>query len=172
MKWVGDNLAERFFQIDRKNKQAKYYWNGEQPHNKRCKVLEYLSGLGNIPGQHAELIYRVRIHKLIILQGGRISTLLIFCRCTVESILAGCIGAWFDNSNAQEWRRFQQVVSTALLITGAHLLTVEGIYRRHHLKIGIPSGHALISPLSFGKKVQEPEECNVQDREELLLGRR
>lgn len=36
-----------------------------------------------------------------------------FYRCSVESILIGCIIAWFSNLNAQEDRRMQKVVDIA-----------------------------------------------------------
>ncbi|XP_078266330.1 uncharacterized protein LOC144599387 [Rhinoraja longicauda] len=83
---------------------------------------------------------------------------LSFYRCTVESILTGCITAWFSNLNAQERKRLQQVVNTAQSITGSDLPTIEGIYQSRCLKKAASimrdphhPGHTLISPLPSGR---------------------
>jgi hypothetical protein len=42
------------------------------------------------------------------------NTLTNFYRCTIESILSGCITAWYDNCTARNRRALQRVVRSAL----------------------------------------------------------
>ncbi len=53
-----------------------------------------------------------------------------FYTCTVESILPGCITAWFGNSTAGNRRALQRVVRTALHIVGDELPSLQDIYTR------------------------------------------
>eukprot|EP00061_Rhincodon_typus_P003531 g20306.t1 len=50
-----------------------------------------------------------------------ITSLNNFYRYTIESILSGCITAWYGNSSAQERKKLQKVVCTAQTITEANL---------------------------------------------------
>ncbi len=45
-----------------------------------------------------------------------------FYTCTVESILTGCITAWFGNSTTDNRKALQRVVRTARHIVGGELL--------------------------------------------------
>ena len=47
--------------------------------------------------------------------------ILKFYSCTIESILTGCITAWYDNCSASDHKALQRVVHTAQYITGVKL---------------------------------------------------
>uniref|UniRef100_A0A4W5NM05 Reverse transcriptase domain-containing protein n=1 Tax=Hucho hucho TaxID=62062 RepID=A0A4W5NM05_9TELE len=49
-------------------------------------------------------------------------TLRNFYRCTIESILSGCITAWYGNCSAHNRKALQRVVRSAQRITGANYL--------------------------------------------------
>ena len=44
-----------------------------------------------------------------------------FYRCTIDSILTGCITAWYGNCSASDRKALQRVVRTAQYITGSTL---------------------------------------------------
>ena len=46
----------------------------------------------------------------------------MFYRCTIESILTGCITAWYDNCLPSDRKVLQRVVQTAQNITGSSSL--------------------------------------------------
>eukprot|EP00061_Rhincodon_typus_P014196 g41075.t1 len=48
-----------------------------------------------------------------------------FYRCTIESILSGCITAWYGNCSAQDHKKLQKVVYTAQTITEANLPSMD-----------------------------------------------
>ena len=47
-------------------------------------------------------------------------TLTNFYKCTIESILSGCITAWYGNCTTRNCRALQRVVRSAQPITLAH----------------------------------------------------
>jgi gmma-aminobutyric acid receptor subunit gamma len=51
-----------------------------------------------------------------------------FCNCTIESILTGCITAWYGNCLASDRKALQRVVHTAQYITGAELPAIQDLY--------------------------------------------
>ncbi len=53
-----------------------------------------------------------------------------FYTCSVESILTGCITAWFGNSTAGNRKALQRVVRTARYIVGGELPSLQDIYTR------------------------------------------
>ncbi|CDR00640.1 unnamed protein product [Oncorhynchus mykiss] len=53
-----------------------------------------------------------------------------FYSCTIESILTGCITAWYGNCSASDRKALQRVVCTAQYITGAKLLAIQVLYTR------------------------------------------
>eukprot|EP00061_Rhincodon_typus_P004692 g23199.t1 len=57
-----------------------------------------------------------------------IRSLTNFYRCTIESILSGCITAWYGNCSARDDKKLQKVVRTAQTITEANLLSMDSIY--------------------------------------------
>ncbi|XP_055507619.1 uncharacterized protein LOC129706959 [Leucoraja erinacea] len=117
---------------------------------------------------HQHLYFLRRLRRFGVLK----RILLNFYRCTVQTILTGCIMAWFGNLNVQEQKRLQKVVNTAQSISD--LTNIEGIYRslpqkcRQHHQRPTPSWPSTHFTSAIGKKVQEPENCNVQVHEQLL----
>uniref|UniRef100_A0A8C8I2H8 Metalloproteinase inhibitor 2 n=1 Tax=Oncorhynchus tshawytscha TaxID=74940 RepID=A0A8C8I2H8_ONCTS len=83
-----------------------------------------------------------------------------FYRCTIESILAGCITAWYGNCTALNRKALQRVVRSAQRITGGKLPALQDTYTtrcyRKAIKIikdiNHPS-HCLFTPLSSRRRV-------------------
>ena len=82
-----------------------------------------------------------------------------FYSCTIESILTGCITAWYGNCLASDRKALQRVVRTAQYITGAKLPAIQDLYtrrcQRKALKIVKDSSHPshrLFSLLPHGKR--------------------
>ena len=48
-----------------------------------------------------------------------------FYSCTIESILTGCITAWYGNCSASDRKALQRVVRTAQYIAGAKLPAIQ-----------------------------------------------
>uniref|UniRef100_A0A8K9XYH3 Reverse transcriptase domain-containing protein n=1 Tax=Oncorhynchus mykiss TaxID=8022 RepID=A0A8K9XYH3_ONCMY len=84
-----------------------------------------------------------------------------FYRCTIESILSGCITAWYGNCSAHNRKALQRVVRSAQRITGGKLPALQDTYttRCHRKAIKIikdnnhPS-HCLFTPLSSRRRGQ------------------
>jgi gmma-aminobutyric acid receptor subunit gamma len=53
-----------------------------------------------------------------------------FYSCTTESILTGCITAWYGNCSASDRKALQRVMRTAQYITGAKLPAIQDLYTR------------------------------------------
>jgi hypothetical protein len=53
-----------------------------------------------------------------------------FNSCTIESILTGCITAWYGNCSVSDCKALQRVVRTAQYITGAKLPATQDLYNR------------------------------------------
>ena len=49
-------------------------------------------------------------------------------RCTIESILLGCITAWYGNCSAHDRKALQRIVSSAQRITGGKLPALQDTY--------------------------------------------
>ena len=84
-----------------------------------------------------------------------------FYSCTIESILTGCITAWYGNGSVSNLKTLQRVVHTARYVTGAKLPAIQDIYsrrcQRKALKIVKDSSHPshrLFSLLLHGKLYQ------------------
>ncbi len=81
--------------------------------------------------------------------------------CTVESILTGCITAWFGNSTAGNRKALQRVVRTARHIVGGELPSLQDIYTRRCIRkdrriineSSHPS-HRLFSLLPSGRRLR------------------
>ncbi len=71
---------------------------------------------------HQHLFFLRRLRKF----GTSPRILRSFYTCTVESILTGCITAWFGNSTAGNRRALQRVVRTARHIVGGEPGGVQG----------------------------------------------
>ena len=76
-----------------------------------------------------------------------------FYRCTIESILAGCITAWYSNCSAHNRKALQRVVRSAQRITGGKLPALQDTYttRCHRKAIKIIK---IITPLSSRRRGQ------------------
>ena len=55
-------------------------------------------------------------------------TLTNFYRCTIESILSGCISAWYGNCTTHNHKAFQRVVQSAQFIPGGNLPALPETY--------------------------------------------
>jgi hypothetical protein len=55
-------------------------------------------------------------------------TLTNFYRCTIESILSGCITAWYGNCTSLNHKALQRVVRSAQRITGGKLPAIHDTY--------------------------------------------
>jgi hypothetical protein len=80
-----------------------------------------------------------------------------FYSCTIESILTGCITAWYGNCSAFHRKALQRVVQTAQYITGAKLPAI--LYTRQcqrkalkMVKDSSQPSHRLFSLLPQGKR--------------------
>ncbi len=75
---------------------------------------------------HQDLFFLRRLRKF----GISISILRSFYTCTVESILTGCITAWFGNSTAGNSKALKRVVRTARHNIEGELPSLQDIYTR------------------------------------------
>ena len=88
-------------------------------------------------------------------------TLTNFCRCTIKSILSGCITTWYGNCSAHNRKALQMVVRFAQRITGGTLPALQGTYTtRYHrkakkiIKDNNHPSHCLFTPLSSKRRGQ------------------
>ncbi len=106
---------------------------------------------------HQRLFFLRRLRKF----GMNPSILRSFYTCTVESILTGCITAWFGNSTAGNRKALQRVVRTARHIVGGELPSLQDIYTRRCIRkarritndSSHPS-HRLFSLLPSGRRLR------------------
>ncbi len=84
-----------------------------------------------------------------------------FYTCTVESILTGCITAWFGNSPAGNRKALQRVARTAHHIVGSELPSLLDIYTRRCtrkarriIKDSSHPSHRLLSLLPSGRRLR------------------
>ncbi len=93
-----------------------------------------------------------------------------FYTCTVESILTGCITAWFGNSTAGNRKALQRVVRTARHIVGGELPSLQDTrwctrkaqriikdssHPSHSLRSLLPSGRRLRSVRSLTSRLRD-----------------
>ncbi len=104
---------------------------------------------------HQRLFFLRRLRKF----GTSPRILRSFYTCTVESILTGCITAWFGNSTAGNRRALQRVVQTARHIVGGELPSLQDIYTRRCtrkarriIKDSSHPSHSLLSLLPLGRR--------------------
>jgi gmma-aminobutyric acid receptor subunit gamma len=76
-------------------------------------------------------------------------------RCTIESILSGCITAWYGNCSAHNRKALQRVVRSTQHITGGKLPALQDTYtsrcHRKAIKIIKDNKHpsnCMVTPLS------------------------
>ncbi len=89
-----------------------------------------------------------------------------FYTCTVESILTGCIIAWFGNNTAGNHKALQRVVRTARHIVGGELPSLQDIYTRRCtrkarriIKDSSQPSYRLLSLLPSGRRL-----CSIRSR--------
>ncbi len=106
---------------------------------------------------HQRLFFLRRLRKF----GMSPSILRSFYTCTVESILTGCITAWFGNSTAGNRKALQRVVRTARHIVGGELPSLQDIYprrcirkARRIIKDSSHPSHRLLSLLPSGRRLR------------------
>ena len=89
-------------------------------------------------------------------------TLTNFYRCTIESILSGCITVWYSNCTARNCRALQRVVQSAQRITGGKLPALQDTYNsircdrkaKKIIKDNNHPSHCLFTPLSSRRQGQ------------------
>lgn len=84
-----------------------------------------------------------------------------FYRCTIESILTGCVTAWHGSYTSNDRKALQRVIKTAERITGSDLPSMQYLHnercrRRTKRIISDPShpGHRLFSKLPSGRRLR------------------
>eukprot|EP00061_Rhincodon_typus_P017277 g45901.t1 len=77
--------------------------------------------------QHPYFLRRLRKFRKSI------KNLTNFYSCTIESILSGCIVAWYGNCSAQDHKKLLRVVYTTQSIMQAKLPSIDSIYTSHCL---------------------------------------
>ncbi len=119
-------------------------------------------GPDGIPGRvlkktYQHLFFLRRLRKF----GTSPSILRSFYTCTVESILTGCITAWFGNTTAGNRKALQRVVRTARHIVGGELPSFQDIYTRRCkrkarriVKDSSHPSHRLLSLLPSGRRLR------------------
>eukprot|EP00061_Rhincodon_typus_P004796 g23450.t1 len=85
---------------------------------------------------HGDATIKMAQQRLFFLRplrkfGISVRNLTNFYRCTNESILSGCIAAWYGNCSTQDHKKLQKVVCTAQSITEANLPSMDSIYMAH-----------------------------------------
>ena len=87
------------------------------------------------------------------------TTLTNFYRCTIESILSGCITAWSGSCSAQDCKKLQKVMNVAHSITQTSLPSIDSVYTSRCLgkaasiiKEPTQPGHSLFRLLLSGKR--------------------
>ncbi len=100
------------------------------------------------------------------------SILRSFYTCTVESILTGCITAWFGNSPAGNRKALQRVVRTARHIVGGELSSLQDIYTsrcirkaKRIIKDSSHPSHSLLSLLPSGRRLRSIRSCTSRLRD-------
>jgi gmma-aminobutyric acid receptor subunit gamma len=88
-------------------------------------------------------------------------TLINFYRCTIESILSGCITAWYGNCTTLNRKALQRVVQSSQCITGGKIPALQDTYssRCHRKARKIINdnnhlSHCLFIPLSSRRRGQ------------------
>ena len=104
---------------------------------------------------HQHLYFLRRLRKF----GMSATTLTNFYRCTIESILSGCITAWYGSCSVQDRNKLQKVVNEAQSITQTSLPSIDTVYTSRCLgkadsiiKDPTHPGHTLFHLLPSGKR--------------------
>ncbi|XP_062859494.1 uncharacterized protein LOC134321621 [Trichomycterus rosablanca] len=98
-----------------------------------------------------------------------------FYKCTIESLLTGCISVWYGNCSLHDRKALQRVVRAAEIIIGHKLPALQDIYRTSCLKkaLKITSDHTHPAHGLFTKLPSGRREAQQQQKDELdVLARR
>ncbi len=126
---------------------------------------------------HTDAVLKKAHQRLFFLRRLRMfgtspSILRSFYSCTVESILTGCITAWFGNNTAGNRKALQRVVRTARHIVGGELPSLQDIYTRRCtrkaqriIKDSSHPSHSLLSLLPSGRRLRSIRSRTSQLRE-------
>ncbi len=121
---------------------------------------------------HQNLFFLRRLRKF----GMSPSIFRSFYSCTVDSILTGCITAWFGNNTACNRKALQRVVWTARHIVGGELPSLQDIYTRRCIrkdrriiKDSSHPSHRLLSLLPSGRRLRSIRSRTSQLRDSFFL---
>uniref|UniRef100_A0A8C7C8Q2 Reverse transcriptase domain-containing protein n=1 Tax=Oncorhynchus kisutch TaxID=8019 RepID=A0A8C7C8Q2_ONCKI len=120
--------------------------------------LNWSTHTDSIVKKAQQRLFNLRRLKKLVLSPKALTN---FYRCTIESILAGCITAWYGNCSAHNRKALQRVVRSAQRITGGKLPALQDTYttRCHRKAIKIIKdhnhlSHCLFTPLSSRRRGQ------------------
>ena len=120
---------------------------------------------------HADTIVKKAHQRLYFLRRLRkfdmsATTLTNFYRCTIESILSGCITAWYGSCSAQDRKKLHKVVNVVQSITQTSLPSIDSVYTSHCLgkassiiKDPTHPRHTLFYLLPSGKRCKSLRTC-------------
>ncbi len=144
--WITGDRAEN----THPSPSTRHLWSG-------WAALSSSRGSHMVKKAHQHLFFLRRLRKF----GTSPRILRSFYTCTVESILTGCITAWFGNSTAGNRRALQRVVRTARHIVGGELPSLQDIYTRRCtrkarriIKDSRHPSHSLLSLLPSGRRLR------------------
>ncbi|KAF7644810.1 hypothetical protein LDENG_00215400, partial [Lucifuga dentata] len=92
--------------------------------------------------------------------GMNTSILTNFYRCTIKSLLMGCIMVWYGNCSAHSCKSLQRMVKAARHIIGKHLLAIQDIFHQRCLrKTHSLKGSQPLSTLPSGRQYRSMAAC-------------
>ena len=94
------------------------------------------------------------------------TTLTNFYRCTIESILSGCITAWYGSCSVQEHKKLQSFVNVAQSITQTNLPPIDAVYTSRCLA---KAASLIKDPMHPGEKLFRlvPSETKMEKSEDM-----
>eukprot|EP00061_Rhincodon_typus_P009969 g33877.t1 len=91
----------------------------------RVRITDDLSWTSHVNVTVKKAQQRLFFLKQLRKLGIFLRSLTNFYRCIIESILSGCITAWYDNCSAQDNKKLQNMVRTAQTIMEANLPSMD-----------------------------------------------
>ncbi|XP_062896713.1 kinesin-like protein KIF6 isoform X3 [Mobula hypostoma] len=134
---------------------------GEKVNQARNKITSSLSGSNQAESTakkaHRHLYFLRKLKKF----GLSTKTLTNFYRCTVESILLGCITTWYGSCPVQNRKKLQKIVNTAQHITQTNLPSLDSLYTARCrssaariIKDATHPANTLFLPLPSGRRLR------------------
>ena len=128
-------------------------------------LSKYLQACTIVKKTHQHLYILRRVRKF----GMSATSLTNFYRWTTESILSGCITAWYASCSAQDHKKLQKVMNVAQSITQASLSSIDSVYTSHCLdkaasiiKDYMHPRHCLFHLLPSGKMYKSLRSCTIR----------